>query len=95
MQNYNPNREQVYVSDTVNVGEVHIHVTGYMMPSAVFLKILDVMKLYYEKKTVVFVVYHTDMEQLVRESIPKQFYDRIDLRRPEAFETREGLRRAG
>jgi hypothetical protein len=95
IQNNNPNRGQVHISESLDSGEVQIHVIGDLMPSNVFLQILDIMKLYYEKKSIVFVVYHPDMERNVRESLPRQYYDRIELYSPKAFETKEGLRRAG
>ncbi len=95
MQNTNSNSGQVYVSEPVHTGEVHIHVTGDMMPRTVFFEILELMKTYLDKKTIVFAVYHYDMLRLVRESVPSQFYKRIELFSPKAFETREGLRRAG
>jgi hypothetical protein len=95
MQNNNPNRGQVYVSEPEATGEVHIHVAGDMMPSAVFLKILDSMKLYLDKKAIVFAVCGAEMERLVRESLPKQYYDRIELHSPKLFKAKEGLRRAG
>ena len=95
MQNTNPKSGQVYVSEPVHTDEVHIHVTGDMMPRTVFFEILELMKTYLDKKTIVFDVYHHDMMRLVRESVPSQFYKRIELFSPKAFETREGLRRAG
>jgi hypothetical protein len=68
---------------------VHIHVKGEKMPNSLFLRILDMMKQFYDKKTIVFVVYNADMKQLVKDSVPSSLYVRVDLCKE------EGLRRAG
>jgi hypothetical protein len=61
MRNYNPHSGDVYVSEPANTGEVHIHLTGDMMPKSMFFKILGLMKTYLDEKTIFFAVYHFDM----------------------------------
>lgn len=67
--------DQVFCKE-VN-GTVQIHVTGDMLPNSAFLQILGYMKEY--KAAIVFVVYDAKMMLLIRQSIPSEFYERIEL----------------
>jgi hypothetical protein len=87
--------ERVFIKEPDGTDTVQIHVTGDMMPRFVFFQILELMKKYVDNKTIVFVVYNANMMLLVRESVPSEFYDRIELYSPKVFESQEGLRNAG
>ena len=95
MPNKKSDNKQVFIKEPDGTDTVQIHVTGDMMPSSVFLCILELMKKYVDNKTIVFVVYDVKMMLLVRESVPSEFYDRIELYSPKVFESQEGLKNAG
>ena len=84
---------QVFVSEFPE--SVVIHVLGDMLPCSVFMQILEIMKKHLDNKTIVFNVYDAKMMLMIRESVPSEFYDRIELNSPKAFELRGGLKCAG
>lgn len=90
-----PDNGQVFTKEPDGTNTLEIHVTGDMMPRSAFFKILELLKRHMDHKTIVFAVYDAKMMLLVRESVPSEFYDRIELYSPKTFEEKEGLRHAG
>jgi len=90
-----PDDGQVFISEPKFTNTFEIHVTGDLLPRSAFFEILELLKIHMDSKTIVFAVYNTKMVLLIRESVPSEFYDRIELYSPKAFEAKEGLRRAG
>jgi hypothetical protein len=84
--------ERVFVTEITGTDTVQIHVAGDMMPNSVFLKILEHLKAYRDSKTIVFVVYDAKMMLLIRESIPSEYYERIEISSPDAFGQDGGMK---
>ena len=82
--------DQVVVIEFAKTNTVQIHVTGDMVPNSVYLKILEHMQVYRDLMTIIFVVYDAKMMLLIRQSIPSEFYERIEL-----CGQKEGLQSAG
>jgi len=82
--------DQVFVTELAETNTVQIHVTGDMMPNSVYLKILEHMKVYRDSMTIIFIVYDAKMMLLIRQSIPSEFYERIEI-----GSQKEGLQSAG
>lgn len=95
MQKNKPDDGQVFTREQDGADTLEIHVTGDMLPCSVFLEILDILKIHMDSKTIVFGVYNAKMMLLIRESVPYEYYDRIEIHSPKSFEEKEGLRRAG
>jgi len=86
--------EQVFITEPDGANTVQIHVTGGLMPNAVFLQIIEHMKAHKDSKTIVFVVYDVKMMLLIRQAIPSEYYERIELYSrddPETVKRREAM----
>ena len=84
---------KIFVSESTNT--VEIHVPGDMLPCSAFTQILEIMKKHFHKKEIVFNVYNAKMMLMIRESLPSEYYERIELHNPKSLELQGGLKRAG
>jgi len=87
--------DQVFIVEPERTNTVKIHVTGDMMPNAVFLKILEHLKTYRAENTIAFVVYNINMMRLIGESIPSEYYNHIEISGPGAHPQEGALEHAG
>ena len=87
--------EQVLIKDSSESDLVEIHVTGDMLFNSTFLKILDHMEMYKDKQKIAFVVYDAKMMLLIRESIPSEYYEWIELAAPNMVVQMGALKNAG
>ena len=71
--------EQVFIRELEGIDSTQIHITGTLLPNSAFLKILNLMKAYQGRRQIVFVVYDANMMRLIRECMPSECYDRIEL----------------
>ena len=70
---------QIFVRELDGTNAVQIHITGGLMPNSVFMEILNHIKSFRDSRAIVFVVYDTKMLLLIRECIPSEYYERIEI----------------
>ena len=63
--------------------KVELYVRGDMLPDSVYLELLAMIKEYRGKKELVFIADNPKMLLLIRESIPSECIDKLELRRYE------------
>ena len=89
------NNQQVFIKISEDTNTVQIHVTGDMMPNSVYHKIIDYMMAYKDSKTIVFMVYDTKMMIYIRQCIPLEYFERIQILIPKALEQEGVMEDAG
>ena len=77
-----PKQEQLLSSRNSVTGNLELHVTGNLLPCSTYNRILDAMKENRDGEAlpVIFVAYSLDMYLLLRESVPREYYESLELR---------------